>query len=106
LCTVLYTRYLYRHNDEPIVHDLEAETEINTSAISPDEEKKEPEVGTVPDLHPERSEIDIVSSQLQSQGAVRRTTIGTQPHRLSSMNTPTPNNTSFSELNKMHALLS
>jgi hypothetical protein len=93
-------------DDELIVHEVEAETEIDATAIGPDEEEEEPEVGAVPDLHPERNEIDIISSQLQSQGALRRATIGKQPRRLPSMSMPTLNKTPLSEFNKSHALLS
>jgi hypothetical protein len=93
-------------DDELIVHEVEAETEIDATAIGPDKEEEEPEVGAVPDLHPERNEIDIISSQLQSQGALRRATIGKQPRRLPSMSMPTLNKTPLSEFNKSHALLS
>ncbi|KAF1941633.1 hypothetical protein EJ02DRAFT_422920 [Clathrospora elynae] len=66
-------------DDKLIVHEVEAETQIDATAIGPDYIEKDPEVAAVPDLHPDRNEIDLIQEQLQSQGATRRQTIGRHP---------------------------
>jgi hypothetical protein len=65
-------------DDELIVHEVEGEMEINAGAIGADEYEKDPEVGAVPDLHPDCDEIEFTPEQLQSQAAARMT-VGREP---------------------------
>ncbi|KAF2706208.1 hypothetical protein K504DRAFT_438267, partial [Pleomassaria siparia CBS 279.74] len=90
-----------------VTRELDAETVINRSNIDPNDAADDelvPDIGAIPDLHAENTELEILHAQLDAAGAT--VTVGRQPRRAAHISMPTPKRTPISEFNKSQALLS